>query len=177
MARPNIRSFDACKDPTTSTPRLACPPSPTNEPAEDVRPAPNPGVCVRAVRPVRAGLAISPPRRHQSEDYEPERGLGMACWVDTDGDVVSLSCLASSMPAGVYPCGVCWTTRADCDAYRDTSNFPPVSQITNIMGKVILGQDANNSLNLDFSGFPFFREKAVTPGERACPADHIGNME
>ncbi|KAF5315420.1 hypothetical protein D9619_007420 [Psilocybe cf. subviscida] len=32
----------------------------------------------------------------------------------------------------------------------DTSDFPPVSQITNIIGKVILGFDENDSLNLDF---------------------------
>jgi hypothetical protein len=45
------------------------------------------------------------------------------------------------------------------------------------MGKVILGQDTNNSLNLDFGGFPFFCGKAVTPGEGACLADQIGNVE
>ena len=39
-------------------------------------------------------------------------------------------------------------SRASC---RDTSDFPPVSQITNIIGQVILGFEANNSLNLDFS--------------------------
>ena len=37
-------------------------------------------------------------------------------------------------------------------SHRDTSNFPPVSQITNILGEVILGFQANNSLNLDFGG-------------------------
>jgi hypothetical protein len=53
-----------------------------------------------------------------------------------------------------------------------------VSQITNIIGKVILGQDKNDSLNLDFGGFPFFFcGKAVTPGEGACLADQIGNVE
>ncbi|KAF9046766.1 hypothetical protein BJ165DRAFT_1404165 [Panaeolus papilionaceus] len=33
----------------------------------------------------------------------------------------------------------------------DTSNFPPDSQITNPIGKVILGFDENDSLNLDFN--------------------------
>lgn len=34
---------------------------------------------------------------------------------------------------------------------RDTSNFPPDSQITNPIGQIILGYNESNSLNLDFS--------------------------
>ena len=34
--------------------------------------------------------------------------------------------------------------------FRDISNLPPDSQITNPIGKIILGYDEDNSLNLDF---------------------------
>ncbi|KJA24372.1 hypothetical protein HYPSUDRAFT_200596 [Hypholoma sublateritium FD-334 SS-4] len=53
--------------------------------------------------------------------------------------------ITSPTAASVWPIGTTQTVT------WDTSNFPPVSQITNIIGQVILGFEANNSLNLDFS--------------------------
>ncbi|KAF9472236.1 hypothetical protein BDN70DRAFT_818934 [Pholiota conissans] len=46
--------------------------------------------------------------------------------------------------------GSVWPIGSTQTVTWDTSDFPPVSQITNILGKVILGRDANDSLNLDF---------------------------
>ncbi|KAJ3509183.1 hypothetical protein NLJ89_g5356 [Agrocybe chaxingu] len=44
-----------------------------------------------------------------------------------------------------------WTVGSVVTVTWDTSNFPPDSQITNPIGKVILGFDENDSLNLDFN--------------------------
>lgn len=65
--------------------------------------------------------------------------------------------LTSYTPAN---CGACCWVDMTCHLHaslfvcRDTSNFPPVSQITNILGQVILGFQANDSLNLDFGRWP-----------------------
>ena len=50
---------------------------------------------------------------------------------------------------------ICWW--GHCIIYsRDTSNFPPDSQITNPIGQVILGYLENNRLHLDFGVFFLF---------------------
>ncbi|KAF8192125.1 hypothetical protein BJ912DRAFT_962909 [Pholiota molesta] len=73
--------------------------------------------------------------------------------------------------------GSVWPVGSTQTVTWDTSNFPPVSQITNIMGKVILGQDANNSLNLDFD-HPLAQNFNLTDGSvqitvpTVAPADN-----
>ncbi|KAF8968973.1 hypothetical protein BDZ97DRAFT_1654445 [Flammula alnicola] len=56
-----------------------------------------------------------------------------------------------------------WPVGSNQTVTWDTSNFPPVSQITNILGKVILGFNANNSLNLDFNN-PLAQNFNLTDG-------------
>ena len=56
---------------------------------------------------------------------------------------------------------------------RDTPNFPPSSQISNPIGKVILGHQGNNSLNLDTGEWFLVGLWRSSTSSRPCVCMHL----
>lgn len=94
-----------------------------------------------------SSISTIPTRRSCPQNHKTRRKFSMAYWNSTRCNMVLL----------LYTSFIEWSNARSLlwiFSIRDTSNFP--SQITNPIGKVILGFNENNSLNLDLGEFFYY---------------------